>query len=210
MKVRADSVLVASVLFTIALLCLVPPSLANALTGRNKMALAALDAGFRAVARLTGTLGIACLAMILIGLVVTWTGFIKHTRSAWFVMFVLALAWAFPVFVLPWFTAHWVVTFPELLYSAIHESAIPRFAVESVLIFLLMVVALLLPVRSFFGRGTSGTAHALSPKLIGGSVVILLMVVIALLVWVHTRVYEIPPEMLRSWQQMPPPPPPQQ
>ncbi|MFI5115503.1 MAG: hypothetical protein ACHP8B_02270 [Terriglobales bacterium] len=206
MKVRADSVLIASVLFTVALLSLVPPSLANALTGHNKMALATLDTGFREVARMTGDLGIVCLAMILIGLIVTWTGYIKQARSAWFVMFVLTWAWAFPLLVLPWFSAHWVVTFPELLYSAIHESAVPRFAVESVLIFLLMVIALLLPLRSFFGRGTA--APMPSPNLVGVSVVTLLVLVIALLVWVHTRVYEIPPEMLKLWQQMPPPPPP--
>ncbi len=208
MRVRADSAVIASVLFTIALLCLIPASVANALTGRNKTALATLDAGFREVERLTGDLGVVCLAMILIGLTVTWTGYIKHDRSAWFVMFVLAWAWVFPLFVLPWFTAHWVVSVPEFLYSAIHESAIPRFAVESVLIFLLMVVALLLPLRAFFGRSTAAAARATSPKLIVGSVVALLVLVIAMLVWVHTRVYEIPPEMLKSWEQTPPPPPP--
>lgn len=208
MRVRADSAVIASVLFTIALLCLIPPCLANALTGRHRMALATLDAGFRAVARLTGALGVVCLAMILIGLIVTWTGYIKHARSAWFVMFVLVWAWAFPLFVLPWFTANWVISVPEFLYSAIHESGIPRSAVESVLIFLLMMVALLLPLRAFFGRPRLGAARAASPKLIVASVVTLLVVVIAMLIWVHTRVYEIPPEMLKSWEQMPPPPPP--
>ncbi|MGA9207705.1 MAG: hypothetical protein WB347_07895, partial [Terriglobales bacterium] len=149
-RIRADSALIASVLFTIALLCLIPPCLANALTGRNKMALATLDAGFRAVAGMTSTLGVACLATILIGLIVTWTGYIRRVRWAWLVMFVLAWAWAFPLFVLPWFTAPWVVAFPEVLYSAIYEAGVPRDAVESVLIFLLMVIALLLPIKSFF------------------------------------------------------------
>ena len=69
------------------------------------MALASLDAGFQAVARMTATLGVACLAMILIGLIVIWTGYVKRVRSAWLVMFVLAWAWAFPLFVFPWFTA---------------------------------------------------------------------------------------------------------
>ena len=209
MRVRADSALIASVLFTIALLCLIPPCLANALTGRNKMALATLDAGFRAVARMTGTLGVACLAMILIGLIVTWTGYIKRVRWAWLVMFVLAWAWAFPLFVLPWFTAPWVVTFPEVLYSAIYVAGLPRIAVESVLVFLLMVVALLLPIKSFFfAGGMQEAGHRPSRKLIGGAAVSLLLVVIGLLAWIHLRVYEIPPDALRSWQQLPPPPPP--
>lgn len=209
MRLRADSVLIASVLFTIALLCLIPPCLANALAGRNRMALATLDAGFRAVAQLTGTLGVACLAMILIGLIVIWTGYIKRVRWAWLVMFVLAWAWAFPLFVLPWFTARWVLIFPEVLYSAIYEAGSPRVAVESVLIFLLMVIALLLPIKSFFlAGGIQGAGRRPSRKLMAASAVSLLLVVIGLLGWIHLRVYEIPPDALRSWQQLPPPPPP--
>jgi len=207
-RVRADSVLISSVLFTIALLCLIPPCLANALAGRDKMALATLDAGFRAVAGLTGTLGVACLATILIGLIVTWTGYIRRVRWAWLVMFVLAWAWAFPLFALPFLTARWVLTFPEVLYSAIHEAGVPRVAVESVLIFLLMVIALLLPIKSFLVGGIEGAGHRPSWKLIGGSAVSLLLLVIGLLAWIHLRVYEIPPDALRSWQQLPPPPPP--
>ena len=209
MRFRIDSVLISSVLFTVALLCLIPPSLANALTGRDKIALATLDARFQEVARMYGTLGVACLAMILIGLIVTWTGYIKRVRSAWLVMFVLVWAWAFPLFVLPWFSAPWVATFAEVLFNAIYQAGIPRLAVESVLIFAWMVTALLLPIKSFFLAGEiQGEGHRPSRKLIGGSAVSLLLAVIGLVAWIHLRVYEIPPDALSSWQQVPPPPPP--
>jgi hypothetical protein len=210
MRLRVNSVLISSVLFTIALLALIPPSLANALTGRDKSALAHLDAGFREVARMYGTLGVACLAIILVGLIVTWTGYIKRVRSAWLVMFVLVWAWAFPLFVLPWFGGHWVMTFPEVLYDAIYQAGLPRDFVESLLIFVLMVAALLLPIKSFFLAGNvPGAEDTPSRKLIVGSAITLLVVVIGLLVWIHLRVYEISPAELRSWHQLPPPPPPQ-
>jgi len=43
-------------------------------------------------------LSVACLAVILIGLIITWTGYIKRERWTWFVMFIVVWAWAFPAF----------------------------------------------------------------------------------------------------------------
>jgi ABC-type spermidine/putrescine transport system permease subunit II len=59
-------------------------------------------------------------------------------------MFVVTGVWAFPLFVLPIFKRTIVLTLPEWLYSAIHQPGAPRIWAESVLIFSLMVVALLL------------------------------------------------------------------
>ena len=47
MRIRADSVFISGVLFTIALVSLIPAALWNALAGRD---IATLDAGFRAEA----------------------------------------------------------------------------------------------------------------------------------------------------------------
>jgi hypothetical protein len=153
-------------------------------------------------------LGIAGLTIIFIGLIVTWTGYVRRVRSAWFVMFVVVWGWAFPLWVLP-AVRYRAITLSEWIYTAIHQSGISRTAAEAVLIFCIMVIALLLPIRSFFlPRKSEPSDHGPSPKFIGISVVTLLVLVITLLVWVHTPVYEIPPEMLRLWQQMPPPPPP--
>ena len=209
MRIRADSVFVSSVLFTIALLFLIPAGLWNALAGRDKTVLAKLDEGLRAEAQTSGYLGVACLAIILIGLIVIWTGYIKCARSAWLVMFVIAWAWAFPLFVLPLFKGTMDLTFPEWVYSAIYQPGSPRIWAESVLIFLLMVIALLLPIKSFFlVREIEEPIRRPSLKLIGGSAVTILLTLIALLVWVHVQVYEIPPAWLNSWQQLPAPPPP--
>jgi hypothetical protein len=54
MRIRADSVFVSSLLFTTALLSLVPAALWNALAGRDKVVMARLDAGFRAEAQTAG------------------------------------------------------------------------------------------------------------------------------------------------------------
>ena len=209
MAVRADSVFISSVLHTIALLCLVRAALWNALTGRDKAVLAKLDAGLRVEAQTSHYLGIACLAIILIGLIVIWTGYVRRSRSAWLVMFVVIWVWAFPLFVLPLFKGTMVLTFPEWLYSAIYQWGSPRIGAKMVLIFLLMVIGLLLPIRSFFVvREIRGSSHTPSPKLICGTAVTVLLVVMVLLAWLHLRVYDISPDQLNSWQQLPPPPPP--
>ncbi len=209
MRIRADSAFISSVLFTIALLCLIRAALWNALAGHDKVVLAKLDAGFRAEAQTSSYLGIACLAVILIGLIVVWTGYVKRARSAWLVMFVVTWVWAFPLFVLPLFKGTIVLTFSESLYSAIYQAGSPRIVAESVLIFLFMVTALLLPMKSFFPvKERPGPIHRPSPKLVGGAAVAVLLIVIALLAWIHLQVYEIPPAELNSWQQLPAPPPP--
>ena len=206
MKIRADSVFISSVLFTIALLCLIPACLANALTGRDKVALVALDAGFQAAAQAMSDLGVACLAIILVGLIVVWTGYIKRERWTWLVMLVVVWVWAFPLLVLPLLKGRIVLALSEWLYSAIYQPGSPRIWAESVLIFLLMVIALLLPIKSFFlVREIQEPSYSPSHRLIGFSVMGILVVLIALFAWVHLRVYEIPLTELNSTQRLPPP-----
>jgi hypothetical protein len=210
MRIRADSVFMSSVLLTIALLCLVPAALRNALAGRDNVVMAKLDAGFRAEAQTASYLGIACLAITLIGLIVTWTGYVNRARSAWLVMFVVTWVWTFPLFVMPLFKGRIVLTLSEWLYDAISEPGLARSSTESVLIFLLMVAALLLPIKSFFFvREIQGTGHRPSPRLVGFSVVSVLVVMVALFAWIRVGVlYEISPAELDSAQQLPAPPPP--
>ena len=155
MRIRADSVLASSVLFTIALLCLIPAALWNLQAVHDKVLISKLDVGFRAQALTANYLGFACLAIILIGVIVIWTGYVNRSRSAWLVMFVLAWVWAFPVFVSPLFRGRIVVTFSEWLRDAVSEPGLARTLTETVLIFLLMVIALTLPIRAFFFRRKS-------------------------------------------------------
>ncbi len=213
MRVRADSVFVSSVLYTIALLSLVRAALWNYYSGSDTEILARLDTGFRAEAQTAHYLGIACLAVIFIGLVVIWSGYVNRARSAWLVMFVIAWVWAFPLFVLPLIKGTMVLTLSEWIYSAIYQSGLPRIAAESVLIFLLMVTALVLPIRSFFFPREIGEKriHRPSLKSISGLAIVVLLTGIALFAWIRVGiVYAIPPDMLNAAQQVPSPPPPPQ
>ena len=211
MRTRADSVFISGVLFTVALVSLIPAALCNALAGRE---LATLDAGFRAEAQTAHDLGIACLVIILIGAIVIWTGYVKRARSGWLVMFIVVWFWAFPLFILPLASAlvhgRIVLTFSETLYDAISEGAGPRSAAESVMIFSLMVIALLLPIRGLFGDiAVERPIPRPSAKLVGFSAIGVLLIMIMLYVWVRVGVlYEIPASELSSTQRLPSPPPP--
>jgi len=207
MRTRADSVFISSALFTISLVCLVPMFWANVITDRDKIWLAKLDGGYRLATQRTSDLSVVCLAVILIGLIVLWTGYIKRARWTWAVMFVVVWVWAFPLLVLPLFqSGH--LSIAQWLYTVIYYPGSPSWA-KSPLPFLLMVIALLLPVKSFFlDAEVPRPTHRRSPRLIGGSVAVALLIVVALLAWVRLRSYEIPPAELYSYEQLPPPPPP--
>src|SRR5271165_6479348 len=209
MRIRADLALVSSVLFTLALLNLIPAGRWYFSSPTDAVALARLDAGFRALLQTWHTLGIACLAMILIGLIVTWTGYVKRTRSAWLVMFVVTWGWAFPLFAWPYLKGPRVFTLPEWIFNAIYEPGSPRTAAQLVVSVSLMAVALLLPMKSFFlARREPAPIHTLSRRLVGRYAVTVLLILIAGFVWIHAQVYELTPEQLSFWHYLPPPPPP--
>ena len=77
-------------------------------------------------------------------------------------MFVIVWGWAFPVLMLPFFypwnsTVSIAQTLTETLASAIGESGISRTFVEVALEFLLMVLALVLPVKTLFWAPKAGS-----------------------------------------------------
>ena len=212
MRIRRDSLFVSSMFFTIALLCLIPTFWANVLTGRDEMALWKLDAGDRHAAETMSQLSVASLAVILIGLIVVWMGYTKRERWTWPVMFILVWVWAFPLLVwpvvLPLFRH--TLMFSEWLYTAINHPGSARAWAESVLIFLLMVIALLLPIRRFFVvREVEEPIYRPSPRLIVSSFVGVLVIMIALFAWIRLGVlYEIPFTELNSTYRLPSPPAP--
>jgi hypothetical protein len=170
MRTRIDSVFISSVLFTVALVCLIPTFWANVITDHDKIWLAKLDDGYRAAARTTSDLSLACLAVILIGLIVVWTGYIKRVRWTWAVMFIVVWVWAFPLLVLPLLGHKRSLSIPEWIYTAVSYPGTARAWAEMVLIFLLMVIALLLPIRSFFlVREKQGPRHGPSLKVIAAA-----------------------------------------
>lgn len=156
MKFRRDAAFVSSVLFTVAFVCLIPPCWANALTGRHTQD---LDAAWAAIARLIHQLGIASLVIISIGLIVTWMGYVNKIRWTWFVMFIIVWGWAFPLMILPLFRAL-SVPVSELFLKAFKEPGVARDGVEEILIFSVMLIALVLPIKSFAFPGRKPDANA--------------------------------------------------
>jgi hypothetical protein len=160
LKIRRDAPFISTVLFTIALGCLIPPSLANARAGRPA-AYAELGPAWGAVANLIHELGVVSLSLILIGLIVTWTGYVHKVRWTWFVMFIIVWGWAFPLMMWPFVTQWGRISFYQLLTGALKEPGPARDGMEQIVIFVLMLIALVLPVKSF-ARRSNATDHTLS------------------------------------------------
>lgn len=148
MKIRRDSVFISSVLFTVGLFWLMPSFLGDAWTWRYTT--------FGEINHVTqpnylAPIGFASLAVILIGLIVVWTGFVKRIRWTWFVMSVIVWVWAFPILILPLLQD--TVALPSLsewFSAAVREHGVVRTLTEGILAFSLMVIALILPIKSFF------------------------------------------------------------
>jgi hypothetical protein len=88
--------------------------------------------------------------------------------------------------VLPLFRGRIVLTFSEWLYTAIYQAGSPRIWAEVVLIFVLMVIALLLPIKSFFLiKETQRPSTTPSPRVIGFCVTSVLVAAIALFAWIR-------------------------
>jgi hypothetical protein len=208
MKIRRDSVFISAVLFTIALLCALPRFIETTQEGYGQHVSEVNDPSLPLFLHTMGDLGVASLVIILIALIVAWAGYAKCLRSAWFAMFIVVWGWAFPLLALPSFRNSFALTFSELLYGALHGYRYPRFWVKGILIFSLMVIALLLPIKSFFiVRGIRQPSRRLSPRLIGFSIAGALVFGIMLLAWIDFRSYEIPPAQLGGFLVPPPPPP---
>jgi len=162
MRIRRDAVFISSVLLTISLVALVPHNLQYASTWQQRF--------FRETDRLWVQnyymlFGFASLAVDLVGLIVIWMGYINGVRWTWFVMFVIVWVFAFPVYMLPvlldWHAAE-SVNWSGWFWGAIQSPGIERSYVKGPLDFLLMVVALFLPIKSFL-RGPSGTPELPMP-----------------------------------------------
>jgi len=176
LKIRRDALALSSILFTVALLMLVPTAfeLANVTHQRRFRDIAtgaeASAVGDQiAIPNFYAPLGFASLTIIAIGLVVTWTGYIKGSRWTYSLMFVIVWLWAFPVLMLPllrevipsWRTLEWT----RLIKEAITMNGVARGYLEPFVSFLLMVLALVLPLRTFIPaqRGGPGTCGRTSP-----------------------------------------------
>ena len=152
MRIRRDAVFISSVLFTVSLLALIPHSLRYASTWPQR---SIQETDRLWVQNYLMPVGFASLAFVLVGLIVIWMGYVKRVRWTWFVMFVLVWVFAFPVYMLPVLLdlhAAESVNWSAWFWDAIKTPGIARDYAKGPLDFLLMLVALLLPIKSFFGR----------------------------------------------------------
>ena len=207
-KIRVDSALLSSILFTIALLNLIPEGLLYFSSPTDRAVLATFEAGTRAQLQTWHYYGVASLAITLIGLILIWTAYVRRSRSAWLVMAFITWAWAFPLFALPYLKGPRVFTLPEWIFNAIYEPGYPRSIAQLVVTFSLMVLALLLPIRPFFfARNESVSTRVPAARLLGRSAVTVFLIAIAVFIWIHAQVYELTPEEMIYWRVPPPPPP---
>jgi hypothetical protein len=115
-----------------------------------------MDSELASYAVLLGECGLADLAVILAVLIVIWKGYVKQLRWTWFVMFIIVWGWYFPPLVLPSLRYLRGFNLITWLSSLAHLSSWSYNPPVWVLIFLLMLVALILPVRSFFRKPGDG------------------------------------------------------
>jgi ABC-type Fe3+-siderophore transport system permease subunit len=130
--------------------------------------------------------GFFSLGFVMIGLIVLWTGYRKRERWAWFVMLIILLYFVFPSSVLPvllqiraenyqwsylldlsgafrekgWW--HCLTIVPSLS-EAVGLECVAVAILIGLLRFLVMLVALLLPVKAFFRRQPAAQVKAESP-----------------------------------------------
>ncbi len=159
MKIRHDPPFLSSLLFTIVFVWIVQQGWRDVLPATGHYD----NADLREVHWLNREMAILSLAIILIGLIVVWTGYLKKLRWTWFIMFAIVFGCA-PILIFRDLALHpqgffmpaseWL----RLLADAARgEPIIARLMVEQILLFLSMVVAVFLPVKSFFFSPRSAT-----------------------------------------------------
>lgn len=151
---RYSPVLVSAVLQSLCLLSFVPGSLKSISTWRD----ATFEAGGYRTENLIMPLGCCFLGMALIGVTILWTAYRKNERWAWFAMLIVLVCFLFggnmvPVVRMvypPYF--QWVLWFDCL--RAGDWRGICLMVPEAGLPVLVMLLALLLPIKAFFWRSS--------------------------------------------------------
>src|ERR1700687_729322 len=149
---RFDIVSVSSVLLTICLSIFIQWNLKWAATWRTRDVWV-IDR----VARLNyeSSIAFTSLALMITGLIVIWTSYQKRMRWAWFVMVVFVCVYFVPVHLIDVFLDIKRVGWPWWpggVRDAMDGRQFAQGALTELAIFALMVIALLLPVRAFFGK----------------------------------------------------------
>ena len=105
---------------------------------------------------MTQTAGLASLTVIIVALIVIWTWLVAGNRVAWVIIAVIVWVWAFPIMMLPLVTHTVALSLSDLsdsVASAWHGDHLSRIALVNTVLFLLMLVGLILPVRALLRIG---------------------------------------------------------
>jgi biopolymer transport protein ExbD len=164
---RCSTTSISALLLSLCLVISIPAALSNVATWNEF----SIKLPYGSIWNFLAPLGFAYLGIVAIGLIVLWTGYRKRERWAWFVMLIALLFFYFPSSVLPVLLQIHHFGWPVLLdlFGACRGgewlhcwivSLRPNYSVgmacASVLIlsgllkFLVMLVALLLPIKAFF------------------------------------------------------------
>jgi hypothetical protein len=153
MRIRCNTTLISTLLMSLSLIGLIPGSLRFASTWRELYFSPGLH-----IENDRMIIGFYALGLVLIGLIVLWTGFRQRERWAWFVMLVILLFFIFPGYVLK----QLVIAYEHKLGLSDFLQLIPNTwagdwqspssigILLGALTFVVMLVALLLPVKAFF------------------------------------------------------------
>ena len=140
MRTRPNIFLVSSVLLTPGFLWLLPSAINCVRSTDTTIQIA----------------GLAFLTIIIVALIVIWTGVVKGTRVAWVIMAVIVWVWALPFMTWPVLRHGHRWTLSELcewIVGAWREDTFARTVLIDTAMFLLMLVGLILPVRAFLRVG---------------------------------------------------------
>jgi hypothetical protein len=141
-RIRPNIFLVSSLLLTPAFLWLLPSIIKSCVSyGPETM---------------TQTAGLASLTVIIVALIVIWTWLVAGNQVAWVIIAVIVWVWAFPIMMLPLVTHIVALSLSDLsdsVASAWHGDHLSRIALVNTVLFLLMLVGLILPVRALLRIG---------------------------------------------------------
>ncbi len=140
MRIRPNIFLVSSVLLTLGLFWLLPSTIENV----------------RCTDSMSRTYGFAALAITIVGLIVVWTGLAAGNRVSWVIMAVIVWVWALPIMTWPVLRHGRRWTLGELREWVVvtwREDTFARTEFISTVVFLLMLVGLILPVKALLRIG---------------------------------------------------------
>lgn len=169
MKVRCSTTSISAFVLSLCVVTSIPAALSNASTWNELTIKLTLGEMWNSLA----PLGFAYLGIVAIGLIVLWTGYRKRERWAWFVMLIALLFFYFSSWVLPvllyarrfgwpywlellgafrtggWWHC-WIASWrPNYSVGIACATALPMIGLVK---FLVMAIALLLPVKAFFWK----------------------------------------------------------